>query len=216
MAGIFNFLSPGMGHLFLGRARRYFVPLSIVLLVALGLSQAGWISTLAGFGAFVGLILGLVLFGVIDGILVGARHGRETSRWYSRWFIVLGWFIAIQALAFQLSSHMDGYRRHIGYALYRIPGPLMRPTLAPGDIILTSSHAPSKLAPRTLVVFRHPNDGALHVLRIKQETSPGVYSLDNGLPFAWSIDDVPQQNIVGLVTALIWSPERKQFARRLE
>jgi len=214
IAGALNLLNPGMGHLYLGRARRFFLPLSGFVLVILGLSQTGLISTLPGFACLAVLLVSLVLFGIVDGIVLGARSGRDTSRWYSRWFVLIGWLALIQVAAF----YWDEVRDWLGYGVYRMPSAYMRPTLTPGDIILANSHvAPSKdLAPNTLVVFRHPNNGVPYVLRIKEQTSPGAYSLSNGLPFAASIDGVPRQNITGIVTALIWSPERKEFGRALK
>ena len=214
IAGALNFLTPGMGHLFLGRARRFFIPFSGFVLAVLGLSQTGLISTLQGFARLAALLIGLCLFGIVDGVVLGARSGRDASRWYSRWFVLLGWFASFQVLAF----YWDGVRDWLGYGVYRMPGAYMRPTLTPGDIILANSHIPPShdLAPNTLVVFRHPNNGVLYVLRIKDQTSPGAYSLSNGLPFASTVEGIPRENIGGLVTGLIWSPERNEFARALK
>ena len=214
IAGTLNLLVPGTGHLFLGRARRYFIPLTALLLIVLGLSLTGSLSTLSGFGLLAILLIGLYVFGIVDAIVLGARSGRDTSRWYSRWFLLLGWFALVQVLGLYWSESRDW----LGYGIYRVPGASMRPTLTPGDIILTSSHVPPnlELPPSTLVVFRHPRNGVPYVLRIREETSPGTFSLNNGLPFASSLDGIPRENIVGLVTALIWSPERKEFARALK
>lgn len=205
---------PGTGHLYLGRASRFLGPLAGFVTVLLTLGTLGFIATLPGFIVVVALAASLMLFSVVDSAVAGLRSGRTSPKWYMRWFVLVAWALAI---AGSVLLWMNIREAAFGYATYRIPGSYMRPTLAPGDVILVDTRMPAAgdLPPNTLVVFRHPESRALHVLRIKGESGPNTYSLSTGLPFAASLDGVPRANITGLVTALLWSPERRELPHTL-
>ena len=209
-----SLLAPGTGHLYLGRARRFMVPLALFVAVILVLGVLGLISTLAGYMFVLAMAWGLALFALVDGAALGIRSGRGAHKWYMRWFVLAAWIVAIIALVLIWAGIREPV---LGYATYRIPGAYMRPTLAPGDVVLVNTRlSEGDLRPNTLVVFRHPQSGILYILRIRQQTSSGSYTLSTGLPFAPGIEGVPRENISGRVTALLWSPERREFVRTLK
>ena len=213
-AAALNVVFPGAGHLYLGRFARFAIPAALFAATLMALGWLGLISTLPGFIAIMTFSAGVFLFAIVDAAVLGARLGRTTRKWYSRWFVLVAW-IGVLAV---LGSLWEATRESaLGYAVYRVPGVSMRPTLAPGDIILVDTRIPAnqELAPGTLVVFRQPRSGALAILRIKEATGQDTFSLGNGLPMSWTVDAIPRANITGLVTALLWSPEKRELARPL-
>jgi hypothetical protein len=213
-AAALSLIAPGSGHLYLGRAKRFAVPFALFTMALLALGVLGLISTLAGFTLILGMGVGLVLFTIIDAVVLGARVGRANHKWYMRWFVLVAWVLACLALNLFWVSIRESV---LGYATYRISSVSMRPTLAPGDIVLVNTRLPagSELETNTLVVFHYPNRGGLNILRVKQQERPGSYSLSNGLPFSPTVEGVSRENISGVVTALLWSPERKEFGHSL-
>jgi signal peptidase I len=213
-AVVLSLVVPGTGHLYLGRARRFLAPLACLVAVLMVFGALSLISTLAGFMLVAAMAVGLALFGIVDGAVLGIRSGRTTRKWYMRWPVLVVWIVAFIVVA----SIWVGIRESVlGYSTFRIPGAYMRPTLTPGDVVLANTRVPDgALQPNTLVVFRHPDNKALYILRIKEQTAPASYSLSTGLPFAVSLDGVPRENIKGIVKALLWSPERREFAHTLK
>ena len=213
VAAALNILAPGAGHLFLGRAGRFFIPLVTAALVIFGLGHLGLISTLPGFAVVVSLALFLRIFAILDAAVLPFRSGPVERKWYMRWFVWVAWIVASSAMTFLLTQ---GRESILGFTAYRIPGAYMRPTLSPGDIVLVDTRMPAgELPPDTPVVFRHPDSGALHILRVKQQVDSDTYSLSTGLPFAASLD-VPRASISGMVTSVVWSPERREFGRAIK
>jgi hypothetical protein len=198
--------------LYLGRAKRFLIPFSAFAIVIAGFGVAGVISSLFGFTILLAMGLGVVLFGIVDSFVQGLLVGRSDRRWGARWLAVVAWGLVLIGMALAW-PHL---RSLLGYDIYRIPAPSMMPTLQLGDVILVNSRlsAQQKIDPGSLVVVRHPRYGLLYARRVRAAYGSYAYLLASD--WTWATRDpeleiVPRSAVTGLVTAVLWSPQRHEF-----
>jgi signal peptidase I len=163
----------GLGQLYNGQPRRAlsFCALGLVIKLAvlaavispLPYTLAGLVAILAGAIAWV--LLRVIALG--DAAAV-ARRADPPVRRYNRWYVLLAVAIASLAGAVALDRGLGlGNRRSV--AAYHIPGPSMRPTIAPGDFMVARRNAYGDRPPRRgdLIVFRLPEaDSDNYVKRV--------------------------------------------------
>jgi hypothetical protein len=212
IAGVLSLVAMGAGHLYLGRIRRFLIPLVVVSSYVAIASALGLLSTPSGYVVLWGLMFALPAFAIIDSIAVAIRSGRKLSSWYARWRYVALWFIALALVAISWPTLREEL---LGFATYRMPAPTMKPTILAGDFVLANTRLPSGDVPvGAIVVVRHPQVPALFVRRVKSRSDGGAYELVND--WTWGMRDpalesLPRENIVGCVTTILWSPERGEF-----
>jgi hypothetical protein len=212
LSALFGFLVPGLGHVYVGRARRFLLFAAAYLAVVLTLGLAGLLSTFVGMATYVVLLFSLYVFGIVDPPIF-ARPGTFEPKWYNRWYGYVGWAV----LALILFSVVPVIRESVlGHSVFRVPGIAMVPTIQPRDIVLVDTRAFAAHAPavREVVVVRGPKTGLLYVRRVSAQTGPSTVSLikDNPEPSSADLElaSVSTKDIVGKVTyvAFSWSADR--------
>jgi hypothetical protein len=212
VAAVLSFLAPGTGHLYLGRAKRFMIPLSAFAVAVAGFGVAGVVSNLFGFTFLMAMGLGVALFGIVDSFVQGLSFGRSERKWYGPWLVIIAWWLALAGLALAWPQ----MRSLLGYDIYRIPAPSMMPTLQLGDVILVDSRLSpqQQISPGSLVIVRHPRYGLLYARRVGATSGPDAFALTSD--WTWAARDpelqiVPRSAIVGFVTAVLWSPQRHEL-----
>ena len=94
MTALLTVLTPGLGHIYIGQARRGII-LFVLVMIADTLLMFAMMGVLARFWMFavsLALLLGLWLFIMIDAILRASRM-HENPQGYHRWPIYAGAFV---------------------------------------------------------------------------------------------------------------------------
>lgn len=157
IAGLFNFISPGLGFLYVNKPL-YAVaqPVSMVLL----LGAASWTKILfnpIGMFAFVVLEL-LIWFSCIVAAVVIARGQIDpTLSKFQRWYVYVGFFV-LGSIAGNVL--MQNRSQVFGYEPFRFPSTSMQNTLSPGDFFISDTWKYKSQGPQRgdLVVFLFPAD----------------------------------------------------------
>ena len=214
IAGLLSVGIPGAGHFYIGRRRRFLLPFFSLAATVVLLGYLGLLSTLDGFIGMMALGLAVSLFGMVDSTVLGFRSGPGGSSWPSRIASTLLWALAIVAL---MMIWVAGRESLLGYAVYRIPSPTMKPTLEVGDMILVSTRRPAgtALVPGSIVVVRHAGNSQLYVRRLQQRIGSNRFLLSHDWTWAARSSDpetAAEDDVVGMVTAVLWSPQRQKVA----
>ncbi len=173
IAGLFGFLMPGLGHFYVGRARRGIAVFLVFLVIfwfelawKYGLLPRAW-AGLVVLAAF----LASVLFSVIDAALTARRTSSFELRRYNRWWVypslwLWGWLtwtgataivdsIAI-TLALPLSAH------------FSVVNASMEPTLRQGETLIADTRYYRRNQPSRgdVAVFLQPHGSVTAIKRI--------------------------------------------------
>jgi hypothetical protein len=218
LSALFGFLVPGLGHVYIGRARRFLLFASAYLAVVLALGLAGLLSTFVGMATYVVLLVSLYVFGIMDPPIL-VRPGTFEPKWYNHWYGYVGW----AALALIFFSVVPLIRESVlGHSVFRVPGIAMVPAIQPRDIVLVDTRAFAANAPaaKEVVVVRGTKSGLLYVRRISAQTGPSTVSLikDNPEPSSADLElsSVSTNEIVGKVTYVFFSWSADRIGRRVE
>jgi len=154
VVGLLSFLVTGLGHVYIGRARRGFHFLAgDVLLTAFSFSSKLLFSPMGL--AFI-IVLGPVykLAVIIDSVILNRKQGSFSLKSYNRLSVYIGVAVLAASLSMTVSSIFPRAKA------FKIPGPSMSPALLPGDHILTDKWAYCDGAPvrGDVIVFRYPRD----------------------------------------------------------
>ena len=215
---LFGFFVPGLGHVYVGRARRFLLFAAAYFVVVLTLGLAGLLSTFVGMATYVVLLFSLYVFGIVDPAIL-ARPGTFEPKWYNSWCGYVGW----AALALIFFSVIPVMRESVlGHSVFRVPGVAMVPAIQPRDIVLvdTRAFAASVPAVREVVVVRGPMTGLLYVRRVSAQTGPSTVSLIKDDPEPSSADrelsSVSTKDILSKVTYVFFSWSTERIGRRVE
>src|SRR5258706_6237424 len=126
LAAGLNILLPGCGHLYIGRARRFFAALVAAVGIYSALGWLGLLSTFWGFVAAIALFAALLIFAVVDAFLLARRANPYTRRWSNRWYVYAPWIVI---LVFVSVAWPASRARLFRYASYAVPGVAMVPPL---------------------------------------------------------------------------------------
>jgi hypothetical protein len=210
-AAVLSVLIPGSGHLYLGKASRYFWLALALVAIYLSLAFGGLLSTFAGMATFLALGTALLLFGVIDSFWQGRKYGRN-FRAYSSWYVIA----AFALLLFALSQLIVTFREPVlGYAMYRVPTSSMAPAIVAGDYVLIDTRQRAVPSINDVVTVSQPSLGGTVLRRVRSSPSPGVLELVSDSPLSPESDAglraVPADLIKGHITTIFWSPARHLF-----
>ncbi|MBI4206701.1 MAG: S24/S26 family peptidase [Betaproteobacteria bacterium] len=218
LSALFGFLVPGLGHIYIGRARRIVLVAIAYFAVVFCLGIAGLLSTFGGAAVYVGLLLALYLFGIADPPIVVKPQAFE-PKWYNRWYGYVGWI----ALVFIAMSVVPVIREPVlGFSVFRVPGTSMMPAIEPRDIVLvdTRAFADSPPALNDVVIVRGPRSGFLYVRRVAKEHGPDslFFKKDNQEPSTADLElqNVPVSEALGRVTYVFYSWNTARIGRRIE
>jgi hypothetical protein len=146
---LLSFLMWGGGHLYVGRAMRFFVAVLIFISIWFILVVGGFLPT------FIGYILGLlstILFGLfyfIDPVILARKTPLPAQRWYMKRTIYVVYFFACISLNDMALAHIGPNTRAdvLGFDFHHLATNAMAPTLLKGDYVLTDTRAYRQTGP---------------------------------------------------------------------
>jgi signal peptidase I len=216
LAGASNVLFPGLGHLYIGRAQRFLIPLVFIVGIYSGLGLLNLLPTFLGFVVALLLIWGLGIFSVVDVFILARRAGGSRSKWYSRWYAYVSWIFLLLVVAVvwpQTRSNL------LGYETFRVPGVAMEPTIRAGDYILVNTRAYRLAGPEfgDVVVFTDASNGSQYIRRIAHRRPGDQFEVgaDNS-SMATPIGAVPRSAILGKVTYVAYSRDLERTGTRVK
>ena len=169
ITGLLTVLTPGLGHIYLGQARRG-ITLFILVMVADTLLMFAMMGVLARFWMFavsLGLLLGLWLFIMVDAIGRAHRMREYPHEGYNRWTTYAGAFV-LACLIFAGPVVYAVHANSSGQLLVlNAVTPSMEPTLRVGEYFLADasyyrSRAPSR---GDVAVYLHPKQAHLYYIK---------------------------------------------------
>jgi len=169
VAALLTVLTPGLGHLYIGQARRG-ITLFVLVMIADTLLMFAMMGVLARFWMFaisLALLLGLWLFIIIDASSRASRIVERPQRGYTRRSIytvacVLAWLITFTLWFYASNAKASG---HLGY--FNAISASMAPTLQRGEYFLAdATYYRGRLPSRgDVVVYVHPKQPDQHWIR---------------------------------------------------
>ena len=169
LTALLTVLTPGLGHVYIGHARRG-VTLFFLVVIADTLLMFALMGVLARFWMFavsLALLLGLWLFILIDATVRAYRMHEYRRQPYNRWHVYAGAFVLawlITAIPFLYAAHAKASGQ-LGY--FRAVAGSMAPTLNAGEYFLADAtfyrgRQPSR---GEVAVYEHPTQADLHCIK---------------------------------------------------
>jgi signal peptidase I len=168
-AALLTVLTPGLGHLYIGQARRGII-LFLLVIVADTLLVFALMGVLARFWMFaisLGLLLGLWLYIIIDASTRAYRMSEFPRKSYNTWQVyagafLLAWVITAVPFSYATIAKSSG---QLGY--FRATAASMAPTLQTGEYFLADAtfyrgRQPSR---GEVAVYVHPKQPDLHYIK---------------------------------------------------
>jgi signal peptidase I len=169
VAALLSLLTPGLGHLYLGQARRGVLLFGLVMVadVLLMFALMGVLARFWMFAISLSLLFGLWLFILVDAAKRAQRMNDYPNESYNSWPVYAG----ACAIAWLVTAIPGLYAAHakssgqLGY--FQATAPSMEPTLRAGEIFLADatyyrSHLPSR---GDVVVYVHPKQAGIHFIK---------------------------------------------------
>jgi signal peptidase I len=169
VAALLTVLTPGLGHIYIGQARRG-VTLFFLVIIADTLLVFALMGVLARFWMFaisLGLLLGLWLYIIIDASTRAYRMSEHPRRSYNTWQVyagafLLAWVITAVPFSYATLAKSSG---QLGY--FRATAASMAPTLQTGEYFLADAtfyrgRQPSR---GEVAVYVHPKQPDLHYVK---------------------------------------------------
>jgi signal peptidase I len=169
ITALLTVLTPGLGHIYLGEARRG-ITLFILVMIADTLLMFAMMGVLARFWMFavsLGLLLGLWLYIMVDAIGRAYRMRGYPHEGYNRWTTYAGAFI-LACVIFAAPCVYAVHANASGQLLVlNAVTPSMEPTLRVGEYFLADasyyrSRAPSR---GDVAVYLHPRQSHLYYIK---------------------------------------------------
>jgi signal peptidase I len=169
VTALLTLLTPGLGHVYLGQARRG-IALFILIMIADTLLLFAMMGVLARFWMFavsLALLLGLWLFIMADAIMGARRTVSHPGHGYNRWQIYVGAFV-LACLIFAAPCIYGLHAKASGQLGYfRAAAASMAPTLRQGEYFLADSTFYRDRQPSRgeVAVYVHPKQKNVHVIK---------------------------------------------------
>jgi signal peptidase I len=169
VAAFLTLLTPGLGHVYIGQARRgiFLFGLVIAADILLMFALMGVLARFWMFAISLGLLVGLWLLIMIDAARRARRMQDFPHRGYNRWQVyagafVLAWLITAVPCLYAVHAQSSG---QLGY--FQATASSMEPTLRAGEFFLADStyyrsHKPGR---GEVVVYVHPHQTNLHYIK---------------------------------------------------
>ena len=150
LALLLSFLTPGLGQIYNGQAKRGIVLYSAVLLLAILLSFTDLYLNFHGLILSLAVLVGFSLFVMLDALYNAIKLKEVTIKKYNQWYFYL---IIILLQSFLITPLTKAV---LPLKAYKIPASSMEPTLLVGDhIIIDNKYYKDKKPERWgLIVFR--------------------------------------------------------------
>jgi signal peptidase I len=169
ITALLTVLTPGLGHIYLGQARRGII-LFVLVMIADTLLMFAMMGVLARFWMFavsLGLLLGLWLYIMVDAIGRAYRMRDYPHEGYNRWTTYAGAFV-VACIIFAAPCVYAVHANASGQLLVlNAVTPSMEPTLRVGEYFLADatyyrSRAPSR---GDVAVYLHPKQSHLYYIK---------------------------------------------------
>ena len=169
VTALLTVLTPGLGHIYIGQARRG-ITLFILVIIADTLLMVAMMGVLARFWMFavsVGLLLGLWLYIMLDAILRAHRMREYPHEGHHRWTTYAGAFV-VACIVFAGPCIYAIHAKTSGQLLWlNAVNTSMEPTLRLGEYFLADatyyrSRDPSR---GEVTVYTHPKQPQLHYIK---------------------------------------------------
>jgi signal peptidase I len=169
ITALLTVLTPGLGHIYLGQARRGII-LFVLVMIADTLLMFAMMGVLARFWMFavsLGLLLGLWLYIMVDAIGRAYRMRDYPHEGYNRWTTYAGAFV-VACIIFAAPCIYAVHANASGQLLVlNAVTPSMEPTLRVGEYFLADatyyrSRAPSR---GDVAVYLHPKQSHLYYIK---------------------------------------------------
>ncbi len=169
VAALLSLLTPGLGHIYIGQARRGILLFALVIMadILLMFALMGVLARFWMFAICLSLLFGLWLFILVDAAKRAQRMQDHPQHRYNRWQVYAG----ACALAWLVTAIPCIYAAHaksagqLGY--FQATAPSMEPTLRVGEVFLADAtyyrnHQPSR---GEVVVYVHPKQAGMHFIK---------------------------------------------------
>jgi signal peptidase I len=169
VAALLTVLTPGLGHLYIGQARRG-ITLFVLVMIADTLLMFAMMGVLARFWMFAtsfALLIGLWLFILQDAIMRARRTPPSPLQSQNRWTIYVGAF-ALACLVFAAPCIYALQAKASGRLLWlSVTSSSMEPTLEAGEFFLAdATYYRARLPMRgEVAVYKHPKQSDLHYIK---------------------------------------------------
>lgn len=169
VTALLTVLTPGLGHVYIGQARRGII-LFVLVMIADTLVMFAMMGVLARFWMFavsLAMLLALWLF-IMGDAIVRASRMHEMPQGYNRWPIYAGAFV-LACLVFAAPCFFAIHAKATGQLLLSSATDSMEPTLRAGEYFLAdASYYRSRQPSRgEMVVYIHPKrPGEQHTRRV--------------------------------------------------
>lgn len=161
VVGFLSFLMSGLGHLYIGEARRgvFFFFGETFLTIIFFASPITF--SVRGLFSFLAALIAYKIFAVGDSVIINRKKGAFELKRYNRPFAYLG----IVIFATILSTIIETSTARI--ETFKIPSPSMVPTFLVGDHIIVDRWVYRKQSPARgdLIVFRFPKNKDLDFIK---------------------------------------------------
>lgn len=169
IAALLTLLAPGLGHIYIGQARRGITLFALVLVadILLMFSLMGVLARFWMLAISVALLFGLWIFIVIDATVQAARMHDSPRHSYNKWPIYAGAFL-VACLLTAIPCIYGAKASSLGHlGVFRAASGSMEPTLQHGEYFLADAtyyhnHQPSR---GDVAVYVHPKQAGLHYIK---------------------------------------------------
>jgi signal peptidase I len=169
VAALLTVLTPGLGHLYIGQARRG-ITLFVLVMIAETLLMFAMMGVLARFWMFAtsfALLIGLWLFILHDAVVRARRTPPSPLQSQNRWTIYVGAFV-LACLVFAAPCIYALQAKASGRLLWlSVTSSSMEPTLEAGEFFLAdATYYRGRLPMRgEVAVYKHPKQSGLHYIK---------------------------------------------------
>jgi signal peptidase I len=164
VAGLFNFLCPGLGFLYLGKPDWALGTIAIDVTILVVGAFSGLIHFPLGFLAVLLSLFGVLIASTVIAVLTARRQSPAALGKLQRWYVYVAYLLVVGVPYDAVTDHRA---QLLGYETFRIPSGAMRETLVPGDHVMANSwkYRDSQPVRGDVVVFPFPKDPALMYLK---------------------------------------------------
>ncbi len=202
VAGTLNAVIPGLGHLYVGRAKRALSLLIGVEAFCIALGQFNIFGTYAGFLLFYTLH-SVVLYLIFDAGRIAKKSPQPAPKPYMSNFHYIAYAIAFLVL----STVLGMYRADIyGFDLFAMPDDAMAPTMVKDDVVLVDTRIYRSSKPKagdTVLISDTTGQTVRRVMSVDFETVEIAADDTNTLQGSGTIN---QSTIIGRVSQVLFSP----------
>jgi signal peptidase I len=171
LAMIFAWFIPGLGHIYVGRAKKGIVFLATAFGIYIIVGLSGLMTTRASvvlMPLMYALMFGVLIYLFIDAGRLAHRYQKKGYEFhpkkYNRWYVYVAYLIVVGMLISFLGTNRQDL---LGYDTFRIPSGSTLPNLWIGDYITvdTRNRRVDNVERGDLIVFDYPHDRSVKFLK---------------------------------------------------